>query len=74
MSVLVQYEGSLKSSKKILVRESVKGTNACNLEIRSTGSLLDLSCIVRSAYKAVTGHTGKLFRDKSGMVLMSDLD
>ena len=73
-SVLVKYEGSLKVSKKIFVRESVKGTNACDLESRNTGSLLDHGCIVRSTYKAVTGHTGELFRSGSGKILMSDLD
>ena len=60
--------------KNLLATASVKGTNACDLGIQNTGSLLEPGCVVRSVCKAVAGQSGEFLSEGSGMVLISDLD
>ena len=60
--------------KNFLATESVKGTNACDLETQNTGSLLEPGWVVSSVCKVVAGQSGEFLSEESGMVLMSDLD
>ena len=59
--------------KNLLATESVKGTNACDLGIQNTGSLLEAGYVVRSVCKAVAGQNDEFLSEGRGMVLMSDL-
>ena len=45
--------------KNLLATESVKGTNAYDLGIQYTGSLLEPGYVVRSICKAVDGQSGE---------------